>query len=372
MSMRRMAPYLYERSRTLSTTECPSRWMYRVVSLFLLVCAVLSENGPASAQSERTSLPKSSPDRQYHGQTVWDLSTIPEEKLDIGLWALIIAKTCDSTIAIDRHLATLDSMASAIRYMVGPRDLDMVKFAMTRVYLHDSGEWNQGRTFAYDLDDPLGTKPNTKWLSTYLDTRLGNCVSMPTLFLALMERVDEDVPFQAVLAPMHIYCQLRDRQDETVWNIEPTNGGHAMRDAWVVETFHIPTSAVDSGSYMRALSKREFLAQLLEIPISRLRDAGEYTEALKLAEIQLVINPKSLSGLINKAALLAWLGYTLQQGIVLSSRTPTLEESAALESYQIESDSLVQRAKALGWREETTESREQYLQSVAAARHERQ
>ena len=42
------------------------------------------------------------PDRIYRGQKVADLLTVPENKVDIGLWALIIAKEYDSTIDVNR------------------------------------------------------------------------------------------------------------------------------------------------------------------------------------------------------------------------------------------------------------------------------
>ncbi|MFQ5607193.1 MAG: transglutaminase family protein, partial [Candidatus Zixiibacteriota bacterium] len=142
-------------------------------------------------------------------------------------------------------------MAANIKYMVGPRDGDMVRFMMTKMYQFDTGEWNDSSVFSYDLDDPMGEQPGARLLTKYLDTRKGNCVSMPTLFLALMERVDPDVPFNGVSAPLHLFCRLHDRQDSSVWNVETTNGGNGMRDVWVVEQFRIPQVAIDSGVYMR-------------------------------------------------------------------------------------------------------------------------
>lgn len=125
-----------------------------------------------------------------------DLPSIPEQDIDIAYWAFVIAKECDSTVDIDHYLHTLDTMAAKIRYMVGPRNGDMVRFVMTQMFQFEPGEWNGGQIFSYDLEDPLGEKPGARLLTTYLDIHKGNCVSMPTLFLALMERVDPTILFQ--------------------------------------------------------------------------------------------------------------------------------------------------------------------------------
>ncbi len=76
--------------------------------------------------------PRYSPDRVYLGQKLGDLPALPEKQVDIGLWALIIAKECDSSIDIGWYLQVLDSMAMKIRYMVGPRDGDMLQFMMVK------------------------------------------------------------------------------------------------------------------------------------------------------------------------------------------------------------------------------------------------
>ncbi|MFH2047947.1 MAG: hypothetical protein ABIJ12_00740 [bacterium] len=110
---------------------------------------------------------KYNPIREYTGQSIFDIENVPEENIDIGLWSLIIAKECDSSINVTDYLHTLDTMASRVQYMVGPRTGDMVRFMMTKMYQFYPGEWNNSSIFSYDLDDPLGENPRSKLLSTY-------------------------------------------------------------------------------------------------------------------------------------------------------------------------------------------------------------
>ena len=304
------------------------------------------------------------PLRTYTGQTIWDLPSIPEEQIDVGLWALVVAKEYDDTVNVEKYLQTLDTMAREITRMVGPRDIDMVKLVMTKMYLYDTGVWNGGYTFKYDLDDPLGQKPGAQLLTTYLDTHKGNCVSMPTLFIALMERVDHTVPFYGVSAPLHLFCRLRDRQRSRDWNVETTNDGHNMRDEWVIEQNNVPRIAIDSGSYMGNLSKKEFIAEIIGTLVYRFRHARDYEKALSYAELMLKLNPKSLIGLVQKGALLAWLGHTMKVKILAENRRPNSSEESKLKLYYDQSELYIDRARSLGREPETPESREKYLELI--------
>jgi hypothetical protein len=247
--------------------------------------------------------------------------------------------------------------ASLPRDLLPGHQLDLVK--------------NGSQAFRYDLDDPMGDRPGARLLSTYLDTRRGNCVSMPTLFLALMERVDSDIPFNGVSAPLHLFCRYRDRQDGQVWNVEATNGGHSMRDEWLMQQFAIEKASIDSGVYMKDLTKREYLAELIGGVVSLYRERKQYQRALELTEIVLALNPNSLIGLVHKGAIYAWLGYNLEAELSRTGRSPTPEEIVKLELCRSESTKYINRATLLGWHPETPESQRRYLETIEAAKKQR-
>jgi len=308
------------------------------------------------------------PDRQYTGQTIWELPDIPEEQLDIGLWALIIAKEYDSAVDVQRYLDTLDAMSVEIERMVGGRNTDMVKFVMTKMCMFDPGEWNNNHPFEYDLDDPFGQKTENRLLSTYIDTRKGNCVSMPTLFLALMERVDPNIPFHGVAAPLHLFCRFHERETGEIWSVEPTNGGNSGRDEWYIEQMNIPKLGIDSGIYMSDLTKREFLAELIAGLVSAVRQEGKYDEAMEYTDLMLKLNPRSVTGLVHKGALLSWKGQILLDSIVAEKRQPSLIEHERLSLYQIKSDKYIERAKSFGWSLESPRMRKNYLRTIEEER----
>jgi DNA-binding GntR family transcriptional regulator len=78
---------------------------------------------------------------------------------------------------------------------------------------------------------------------------------------------------------------------------------------------------------------------------------------------------RSITGIVHKAAMLGWLGHTMQERIIkIEQRRPTEEEAEKLELYKIQSDSLIERVRSLGWEPPTAESRERYLQTVMEAK----
>jgi regulator of sirC expression with transglutaminase-like and TPR domain len=293
---------------------------------------------------------------KYSGQSVFDIVNVPEENIDIGLWALIIAKEYDISVDVPKYLARLDDMSMEIKRMLAGRTKDMDKFLSVKMFLYDSGTWNTSHPFSYDLDDPLGKELKSQLLSTYIDKYKGNCVSMPTLFLALMERVDPRISFTGVKAPLHLFCRLKDKQTGDVWNVETTNGGHPARNQWYIETMHISQVAVDKGTYLKDLTKKEYIAELLSPLISKERRNGNLEKALEYTELVLKLSPNSVLGLVSKGALLAETGYQKSNEGKLSD-----EEK---KYYGEESKKYIEKARSLGWQPRTKEEKDEYLESV--------
>lgn len=307
--------------------------------------------------------------REYHGQTVWQLPKVAEKDVDIGLWSLVIAKEFNDSIDIPKYLNQLNSFVLEIRRMLTNRTSDEDKFAAVRMFIYESGIWNGQHPFEYDLDDPLGTNLSHQLLSSYLDSRKGNCVSMPTLFYALMQRLDPSVPVCALHAPLHLFCRATDRQTGDVWNLETTNGTTA-RNVWYIETMDIPKKAINSGIYMRELSKKEFLAELISILVHQHREKKNFKRALRYADLALKLHPKSISNIVQKCALNAELGYPLYEKKKRGD-TLTVAESKLLNEYASVSGAYDKKARSLGWRPETPEERAKYLQSLKEEKEKR-
>ena len=335
--------------------------LYMRIKVIAILLILLFYNSSVSSQTKSKYIPM----REYKGQTIWDIANVKEENIDIGLWSLIIAKEYDNSIDINKYLEMLDNYSEEIKRMLAGRNKDMEKFLATKMFIYDSGKWNDEKPFSYDLDDPLGQIPENQLLSTYLETRKGNCVSMPTLFLALMERVDPNVPFHGVNAPLHLFCRLKDRQTGDVWNVEATNNGSPARNQWYIDQMDITQEAVDSGIYLKQLSKKDYIAELINILIRKERYKENYEKALQYTELSLRLSPNSINGLVHKSALLAWKGYELQKALKMKGEDRiSPDDHKKLEAYSIESEKYWNKGLSLGWRPETKEQRDKYLNEI--------
>jgi len=293
---------------------------------------------------------------EYHNQSIFDIVNEKENNIDIGLWALIIAKEYDNSVDVQKYLNMLDSLSTVIKRMLAGREKDMDKFLATKMFLYEPGKWNNYKPFSYDLEDPLGHILEHQLLSNYIDSRKGNCVSMPTLFLALMERVDPAIPFVGVKAPLHLFCRLEDRQTGDVWNVETTNGGNPARNQWYIDEMNISQTAIRSGLYLKDLTKKEYIAELIGPLIHKYRREGKFEKALKYADLLLKLSPESDVGLVQKGALLDEMGYQkLKDG--------TLTEKEKI-YYHDEANKYINKAFSLGWKPESKEERKEYLKSV--------
>jgi len=308
------------------------------------------------------------PDPRYIGQTIWDLPKAKEATIDIGLWALIVAKEYDSTVDVQADLNTLDSMAAEIRRMLAGRARDMDKFLAVRMFMFDPGLWNNFHPFTYDLDDPLGKHTENKLLTTYLKTRKGNCISMPTLMLALMERIDPNIQLYGGLAPRHLFCRYHDRQTKDFFNVEPTNGGTPARNSWMMEESGISQIAVDKGTYLRDLTRKEFLAVVMESIIIKHRRLGNHREQLRYADLMVQVAPKLISSIMMKMSaqmdlhdVYAYQNKAWKRGEAQPLTAAEQEEWQELHATVVKT---MKQVDDMGWVEETDEQRKAYLQRI--------
>jgi hypothetical protein len=192
---------------------------------------------------------------------------------------------------------------------------------------------------------------------------------MPTLFYALLQRLDPSFPICGIHMPRHMSCRIKDRQTGDVYNFEATRGTTA-RNVWYIERSHIPQKAIDSGIYLRDLTKKEFLSGLIMILVKNYREKNDFVNALKYNDYVLELNPKGANSIVSKCALYAELAYQLdkkrkKEGKLCDKETKLFEEYCSI------SKEYEERAISLGWQSWTEEDTEDYLQYVKEEKDKR-
>jgi regulator of sirC expression with transglutaminase-like and TPR domain len=198
---------------------------------------------------------------------------------DLTSTKLALDKLVDPTIDDEAVRRELDQLATQARTIAGPNATDEQKINAVRRVIYKAGPWNGNRPFSYDHDDPLGLNVRNKLLSTYLRTRRGNCVSMPTLFLILADRLGLNVSFGT--APLHVFIRYTDPQGRA-FNIETTSGANLARPEWYRQNLPMTDKAIQSGLYMRTLSRQETIAHMASTVLEARLNEGKFQDAIDI------------------------------------------------------------------------------------------
>lgn len=114
--------------------------------------------------------------------------------------------------------------------------------------------------YSYNQEDFAGQKDwSNMFVSTLMQTKKGNCHSLPYLYKIIMDELGYES--HLALAPNHIYIKANNKK--VGWyNIELTCADFPT-DAWYAASGYIHTDAIRNGIYMRALSDKEAVAMTL-------------------------------------------------------------------------------------------------------------
>jgi regulator of sirC expression with transglutaminase-like and TPR domain len=318
--------------------------------LSLALILVLASICPLMAEQSRVSNPVAP------AAFVQTLLKMPSTELDFARAKLAIDAFVDPSLDSAAVLAQIDGMVATVNKMLGTvpperASTSMEKMKALQAFIYQSGHWNGGKPFQYDLSDPYGQQPGAHLLHNYLASRKGNCVSMPILFLALGERLGLNVTLST--APLHIFVKWTDDETGKTWNLETTSGAGFTRDAHYRKLLPTTDEAVANGVYLKALSRQEALSVMATLIIDHLIDIGRYEEAIEVADVLIAAYPANAYALVKKGNAYYRL---LEQNIIRKypkqSDIPPDKIAFANELYRANQEAFAQ-PEALGWREPT-------------------
>lgn len=283
-----------------------------------------------------------------------------DSQIDLARAEVTIEQMIDPTVDQAATLKALDAWADRVRARTPFGATNLQKLVALNTTLYQPGPWNDNRPFAYDFNDPLGKNIQNKLLSTYLNTRKGNCVSMPMLYVILGQKLGLDMTLAT--APLHVLVKYH--QDDGTWiNIETTSGG-TLRDQGYIDQFHIQPRALLTGIYLRPLSRKESVGVMIDTLEEFYAHHRTPEFQLGLTTLELGNNPKDVTSLLERGSAY----YHLLQ-VRYMSRYPRPEDIPAKEQadYQMLSYNnrmLFAKAEGLGWRQPTPEEDAAYLQQI--------
>lgn len=307
-----------------------------------------------------------------HIATLRSFLKLPDAQVDFAKVKLSIDQMIDpkadlvwATRQLDQITASVTNMITQKFFMRRVAAADKVD--ALRAYLYLAGTWNGNRVFKYDLEnDPTGkTILANKLVPNYLRTRLGNCVSMPALFLILAQKLGVDAALST--APEHYFVKYRD-ETGTYHNLETTHDGGLKRDASYVREFEISPKAMENRLYLQPLSPKQTIIAMAGSLAEHYYDKKNVPGLGALADMMLEFQPNCLEGILTKMSSYgAMLDLRYRSKYARFENIPPEEqEGAATLMRQIRT--WEQKAEALGWHRPSKEFEAAYQRVVQGAK----
>lgn len=281
------------------------------------------------------------------------------------------------TITLNARIAYLTGLAQSI---IQSRELQYVgrdkeavsKYAAIFSVMNNttpidkgSGDIDVFDPFGYDFKDPFGYMDwENMFVSKLLETKKGNCHSLPYLYKILAEELG--VKAHLALAPNHIYIKHRSEKDGW-YNTELTSGIFPM-DAWLMASGYIHTDALRNGVYMKALDDKESLALCL-VDLGLTYQKQEFFDlgfVLQCADKALEYFPNCVNAMVLKTEA---LGKQIEQMLELRDRDfSSVNEYADTREILLEIQEQLAVIHGLGYRQMPEEM---YLDWLVSLKNEK-
>ena len=206
----------------------------------------------------------------------------PQEDIDLGRAALILAATEYSELDVDHELAILDSLAAGAARRVGNQRDPLFCLNTLSEYLFDELGFRGNEEDYYD--------PRNSFLNEVLARRLGIPITLSLVYVETGRRLG--VPLDGVGMPGHFIVSHRGVEDLFV---DPFHGGILLTEQECADRMRHMTQADLSWDrqYLAPIGNREFIARMvrnLKVAYLRLND---HSRALRMVDWLLAAQPEA-------------------------------------------------------------------------------
>ena len=268
--------------------------------------------------------------RTPFSREVSDILDLTEAQIDTGRVALAFGKEIYPHIDVDAYSRSIDVMVGDARAVLKRYsrqvDPESIIRALNTYYYKFYG-------IRYDNSPGARTKRQNFFLHNTLDTRQGNCLSIPMLYMAVAQRLG--YPVYAVTAPDHSFVRFVDPRLKEQ-NIELSASAGYSPDEDYAFNLNISQKAIKNGAYLRTLSKRHYLGVLLLQNALAFDEQGDLDRAIRYLEKAEEIDPKNVYFPRNLAAM--WIHKAKQQKV-----------PEAVEKFRKIAYEYLAKAQDMGW-----------------------
>ena len=284
-----------------------------------------------------------------------------EAEIDLAVAKLTIDKLIDPSIDVNKALKDIGAMVSAFKSGVAPNLLPIDKILSLGAFLYERGDWNDFQPFQYDFADPFGQAINNKLISTYLQKKKGNCISMPILFAILADQLGLEVTLST--APLHVFVKFKDPLTGKYFNLEATDKGQPVSDKFYREKSTITNAAIKNGVYLQPLTKKQSIAVMAILLSEHFEKQGQWQKSIDIAVLILEHYPNYAYAMIKVGN-----GYSklLSQKLaeVKAKGSYTSEEKQGMDKLYKQNIQWFEKAEQLGWKMPSEQENDEYINSI--------
>jgi regulator of sirC expression with transglutaminase-like and TPR domain len=210
-------------------------------------------------------------------------ATLPDEEIDLGRTALLIAAVEYPGLDLEQQTGILDSLAAAASRRLGPDREPLTCVNTLSDYLFDEVGFRGNREDYYD--------PRNSHLNQVLERRLGIPITLSLLCIEVGKRLD--VPLMAIGMPGHLLVRHRDEPDLF---IDPFFSGVLLSEEECAQRLREIAGAnlPWDPSYLAPISNREFIARMLRNLKGTYLQQQDYQRALPIMDRLVAIQPEEM------------------------------------------------------------------------------
>lgn len=210
------------------------------------------------------------------------IAALPDEEIDLGLAALLIASTGYDDLDFDFELGSLDSMAAEVSNRLNSNSDPLFVLNTLSEYLFDELGFTGNRDDYYD--------PKNSYLNDVLDRRLGIPITLSLVYVEVGRRVG--APLVGIGMPMHFLVGHREVQDLFV---DPFGGGILLTERECAAL--LKGSSEDriewDRRYLAPVANREFVARMMRNLKTTHLQHEHFDKALVMTDWLLALQPES-------------------------------------------------------------------------------
>jgi regulator of sirC expression with transglutaminase-like and TPR domain len=223
--------------------------------------------------------PSEIPHRRLKGLdalTLEEILALPEDQIDVGTAALIIANTWNQNITVAKERANLDLLSVHLAKHLRATDAPQSQVNELKQYIFS--------TLGYQGVNAVND-PNDFFLDSVMRGRQGYCLGLSVFLLSLAERVD--LPLYGVAVPGHFFVRYDDGTYKE--NLEIVQKGATFDDDYYRTHYGVKPG---DPFYLRNLKKKEVIGALLSNFGNHLLAAGRLDDAFRALRLSVELVPQ--------------------------------------------------------------------------------